>query len=412
MQRSRSQRTPVRLYNHARRLVDRLAGREPRFEEATLLEAARKATGLDDFGEGPWRDAFRTLLQAYNEESRLNPFGRMMVTQEIQGVLANRLRFQDAWKRDPTLARIPVERPVFILGLPRTGTTALHFLLAEDPANQVLEYWIAAAPGPRPPREAWEADARFKQARQGLKIMYWLDPSLKAIHLMTADGPDECRHLFLQSFLDHTFDSNASIPGYTRWFEAQDMRPAYERHRDLLRLIGSTSPERRWVLKYPAHMRNLGALLEVYPDACIVQTHRDPGKVLPSVCSLVTGWRGIYEDWIDAEAIGHWQLDMYADMIDHARRVRARHDPARFFDLHFDEMVGDPVGAIGRMYDHFGMTLSDEARGRMTAWHEANPQGKHGGHRYAPEDYGLTRPEIDARFADYVAAHGVRPEPG
>ena len=118
---------------------------------------------------------------------------------------------------------------------------------------------------------------------------------LKAIHLMEADGPEECRHLFVQSFLDHTFDSNASIPGYTRYFEAQDMRPAYEWHRDVLRLVGSTSPERRWVLKYPAHMRELDALLAVYPDACVVQSHRDPARVLPSMCSLVTGWRSLYE---------------------------------------------------------------------------------------------------------------------
>jgi len=401
----------VRLYNGGRRLAERALGREPRFDADALLESARRATGLDDFGEGPWRDAFRTLVEAYNEESRLNPFGRMMVTQELTGVLRNRLLLQKAFRDDPSLRDVPVERPLFVLGLPRTGTTALHFLLGEDPANQVLEHWIAAQPGPRPPRAGWERDPRFKQAAQGLKVMYWLDPGLRAIHLMTADGPDECRHLFVQSFLDHTFDSNATIPGYTRWFEAQDMRPAYEQHRDVLRWIGSTSPERRWVLKYPAHMRNLEVLLEVYPDACVIQTHRDPGRVLPSVCSLVAGWRGIYEDWIDAEAIGRWQLDMYAGMIEHARRVRERHDPARFFDLHFHELVDDPVGAIARAYDHFGLALSDEARRRMAAWHAANPQGRHGGHRYAPEDYGLTRAGIDARFADYIRHFDVPPDP-
>jgi hypothetical protein len=400
----------VRLYNGVRRAVDRLRGAEPRLHEEALLEAARRATGLDDFGEGPWREAFRVLLAAYDEESRLNPFGRTMVEQELGAVLRNRLAFERAFRDDPALREIAIVRPIFVLGLPRTGTTALHFLLGQDPDRQVLEYWLAAAPGPRPPRERWETDPRFRAAARGLGITYWLDPGLRAIHDLTAEGPDECRHLFLQSFLDHTFDANATIPSYTKYFEAQDMRPAYERHRDLLRWIGSSSPGRQWVLKYPAHMRNLATLLDVYPDACIVQTHRDPAKVLPSVCSLVAGWRGIYEDWIDPAAIGRWQLDLYAGWLESAARVRARCDPARFFDLHFRELVSDPLGAIGRLYDHFGLRLTGEAERRMAAWHATNPQGRHGGHRYRAEDYGLSTDAIRERFGDYVERFGVERE--
>jgi len=400
----------VRLYNGVRRVADRVRGATPRFDEEALLEAARRATGLDDFGEGPWREAFRVLLRAYDEESRLNPFGRMMVEQELGGVLRNRLALERAFRDEPSLRTLAVERPIFVLGLPRTGTTALHFLLGQDPARQVLEYWLAAAPGPRPPRERWRADPRFKQAARGLAITYWLDPGLRAIHDLTAEGPDECRHLFLQSFLDHTFDSNATIPGYTRFFEAQDMRAAYERHRDVLRWIGSSAPGRQWVLKYPAHMRNLATLLEVYPDACIVQTHRDPARVLPSVCSLVTGWRGIYEDWIDPVAIGGWQLDTYAGWLESAAHVRARSDPARFFDLHFRELVGDPLGAIARLYEHFGLGLSEAAERRMAEWHAANPQGRHGGHRYRAEDYGLSTGAIRERFGDYLERFGVERE--
>ncbi|MBW2445540.1 MAG: sulfotransferase [Deltaproteobacteria bacterium] len=322
MQRSRSQRLPVRLFNATRRGIDRVRGREARFEAEPLLDAAREATGLSDFGVGPWREGFDTLLDAYNEESNLNPFGRFMVEGMLGGILQSRLQLEKAFHDEPALHDVKIERPIFILGLPRTGTTALHFLMGQDPDRQVLEYWLAAAPGPRPPRDAWAGDPRFKAAAQGLKLTYWLDPGLRAIHNLTPEGPEECRHLFLQTFVDHTFDANANIPSYTKWFDGQDMRPAYERHRDILRFIGSSTPGRQWVLKYPAHMRNLDALLEVYPDACFIQTHRDPAEVIPSVCSLVTGWRGIHEDTLDFEAIGRWQLELYAGWVENTMRVR------------------------------------------------------------------------------------------
>lgn len=378
--------------------------------EESLLDGARQITGLDDFGEGSWRTHFRTLLAAYDAESKLTEAGLGMVQGEIGGALCARLACESAWKRDPSILRTEIRRPLFILGLPRSGTTALHWLLAQDPANQVLEYWIAGAPRPRPPRAAWEAEPAYQTSIEVLKWIYETDPGLKAIHWMEADGPEECRHLFVQSFLDHTFDSNATIPGYTKYFEAQDMRPAYARHRDVLKLVGSTSPERRWVLKYPAHMRELDVLLETYPDACIVQTHRDPVKVLPSVCSLVTGWRSLYEGGADARAIGAWQVELYAGMMEKAMAVRARSRPEQFFDFAFRELVADPVGQVARLYDHFGFELSAEAERRMRHWHATNPQHKHGGHSYTLEQFGLREGAIRERFARYAERFGVTPE--
>jgi hypothetical protein len=378
--------------------------------EEALLEAARRATGLEEFGGGAWREHLRVLLRAYEEESRLTPMGRQMVEGEIVAALAARLACEAAWKRDPAIRSLPIRRPLFILGLPRSGTTALHWLLAQDPANQVLEYWLAAAPRPRPPRETWEAEPAFQAAEGVLRWTYETDPGLRAIHVMEADGPEECRHLFVQSFLDHTFDSNATIPSYTRWFAAQDMRPAYERHRDVLRLVGSPTPARRWVLKYPAHMRQLETLLAVYPDAGLVQTHRDPARVLPSVCSLVTRWRSLYEDGVDGRAIGPWQVDLYATMVETAMAVRGRHDPRQFFDLSYREVVADPVAAVVRIYDHFGFPLSAGAESRMRAWHAANPQHRHGGHAYRAEDFGLSDGAVAERFARYVERFGVERE--
>ncbi|MFN8544432.1 MAG: sulfotransferase [Candidatus Binatia bacterium] len=398
------QRLPVRLYNAVQRGLEWLGRTPPSFvgSEAALRAAAQKAAGASDFGDPAYEEGLRVLLHAYDREARLNPFGRMMVQAELTGILRNRLAVERALAEQPAIRGQEIRRPIFILGLPRTGTTALHHLLAQDPGNQVLEFWLAAAPAARPPRAEWEANPRFQEAVRGLKMMYFLDPSLKAIHLMTADGPEECRHLLQQSFTDDTFECNATIPSYSAWYAAKDMRATYARHRDVLKLVGSPTPDRRWVLKYPAHLRHLPELLAVYPDACIVQTHRDPGRMLPSLCSLIAGWRGIYEDDPDRHAIGRWQLDLWSGTMERALAERRHHDPRQFYDIHFREIVADPIGAVRRMYAHFGGPLSEDAERRMRAWHQANPQGKHGEHRYSAEEFGLTDAMMAERFAPYL----------
>ena len=370
--------------------------------EEALHEAARRATGLDDFGDPSYRRGLRVLLEAYDHESRLTDAGRAMVEQQLVGILKNRLVTQKFWTNDPGILKIEISRPIFILGLPRTGTTALHHLLGQNPANQVLEYWLAAAPSPRPPRSAWESDPRFQQSVQELQAMYEMDPSLKAMHLMTADGPEECRHLLQQTFTDDTFDCNATIPSYSDWYKQHDMLDAYGRHRDLLRLIGSPQPARRWLLKYPVHMGNLRALFQIYPDACIVQTHRDPSQVIPSICSLVAGWRAIYEHDVDRRAVAAWLLDLWATRLHDGMAVRREHNSSQFIDLYFRDILADPVGAARRISRHFGIEISEQAEQKMRAWQADNPQGKHGEHHYRAEDFGLTDDLIAERFASYL----------
>jgi hypothetical protein len=375
--------------------------------EEDLLEEARRKMGLADFGGGPWREGLRVLLRAYDAEARFKPQARGRVRADIVSVLAARLGVEEGWHRDPACLEAGVEAPVFVLGMPRTGTTAFHFLLAQDPAHQVLEYWLAARPRRRPPRETWSSERDYLRAVEGLQQMYAQDPDLKAIHLLEADGPEECRHLLMQSFLDDTFDSNATIPSYTRWFREQDLKPSFERHRDILKLVGSATPERRWVLKYPAYMRSLDSLLSVYPDARFVWTHRDPARVLPSLCSLVFGYRSLYEHDVDAAAIGAWQLEMWSALVSAGVDQRRAADPSRFFDIQFPDLVRDPISQARAAYEHFGIGLSEEAQSRMRAWQAQNPQGKHGGHRYSAEQFGLSEAAIRERFADYCAEFGV-----
>jgi hypothetical protein len=406
-------RLPLRIYNGAHRLLSALGRKPPRFAdlEQKLHDDARKTVGFDNFGDMSYREPLGVLLEAYDREAKLTPFGRMLVEQQLGGLLQNRLEAERAWRRDPTILGIDIARPIFILGLPRTGTTALHHLLGQDPGIQTLEYWLAAAPQPRPPREEWEQHPNFKRAARDLKMTYWLDPSLKAIHWMTPDGPEECRHLLSQTFTDDTFDCNATIPSYSAWYAACDMRPTYAQHRRLLQLIGSPTPDRRWVLKYPVHMRNLGAVLDTYPDACFIYCHRDPAKVLPSLCSLVAGWRAISEGEVDRAALARWQMEVWAAGMEHAIEVRRSLDPGRFFDLSHAEVVSDAVGAVKRIYAHFGVPLSEEAERRLRAHREHNPPGKHGEHRYTLEEFGLTTTMIHDRYAAYLERFNVEREP-
>ena len=407
---ARKERLALRLYNGAQGMLTALGRKRPRFRdlEEPLHAAACKAVGFDDFGDPTYRRALRVLLRSYDDEARLTPFGRMMVEQMLGGILRNRLLCQKAWTENASILKNEIHRPIFILGLPRTGTTALHHLLGQDPTLQVLEYWLAAAPKPRPPRETWEKHPDFKRAVRDLKTTYWLDPSLKAIHLMTAEGPEECRHLLSQSFTDDTFDCNATIPSYSSWYEACDMRPTYAQHKRLLQLIGSNTPEKRWLLKYPVHMRNLRTVLATYPDACFVYCHRDPAKVLPSLCSLVTGWRAIVEGAVDRPTLARWQMNVWAAGMEHALDARrALNDESRFFDLAFSETVTDPIGAVKRIYARFDVPLTPEAERRLDAWRRENPRGKHGEHHYTLEEFGLTRAMVYDRYARYLEHFNV-----
>ncbi len=372
--------------------------------DQALMEEASLRTGLSDFGDPRFVEGFRILLRGYDEEAHLNAFGRIGVRQELSGILSARLSLIDQWKRNEQFLATPLKRPLFILGLPRTGTSTLHDLLAEDPRHQVLEYWMAASPTPRPIGDLPADDLRVEAAHREIDFMYSLDPRLRALHDMRAEGPEECRHLFRHNFLDDTFDSMATLPSYTEWFRSQSLAPVYDWHRKALALVQSTAPERRWVLKYPVHLRNLDELYRVYPDACVVQTHRDPVDVIASLCTLIYRLRRIYSDNVDVLAIGRWQLEMWATILEKSLEYRRQHDPARFHDVYFGEIQRDPVAAIRSIHERFGETLDEATAQSIRAYRAAHPPGQHGKLVYRAEDYGLTETMIRERFAFYREA--------
>jgi hypothetical protein len=377
--------------------------------EESFHEQAIQEVGCDDFGDPSYLEGLRVLLQAYDREAKLTPIGRTVARHGVLEVLKNRLRAERAWKEDPSILEIEIRRPIVILGLVRTGSTALHYLMGQDPDLQVLQYWLASHPKPRPPRREWEGDPYFEQAVAELEGMYAVDDKLRAIHNITPEGPEECRHLLAQHFTDDGFEVCTTIPSYSEWYEKKHMDATYARHRKLVQWIGSTDRERPWLLKYPVHMRNLRELLSVYPDACIVQTHRDPTKVMPSYCSLMAGFGAIYEDDFDVRAMAERQMDLWAAGAEEAIEFRRGRDSTQFFDLHFREFMADPVGSVKRIYGHFGRELSNEGERRLRAWQESNPQHKHGKHDYEA-DVGVVREKMLERFGAYMDFFGMQPE--
>jgi hypothetical protein len=373
--------------------------------EEALHEAARAATGLGDFGGDEYREALRVLLRSWDEEAGLSPVGRAASWDLARNALVARLRSEAGWKRHPECLDLPIRRPLFVVGLPRTGSTALHRLLACDPGVQGLELWLTLSPKPRPPRAEWPRDPDFAELDRAMRAQFASQPGLRAIHEMDAGAPDECWRLNNQSFASTSFECLARVPGYSRWWAGFDMRAAYRRHRDQLRLLGAREPEKRWLCKDASHLFALDALLEAYPDARIVQTHRDPARVIPSVCSLNRAFRVGTDRAFDARGHGAEQLEFWARGASHALAVRRASDPKQFFDLDFREIDADPFGAVQRIYALFGYELTPEAERAMRHHCDANPRGKHGAHAYTAEEFGLEPGRIRERFADYLAAY-------
>jgi hypothetical protein len=388
------------------------SGSPPGFVESEgwLHEAAIRAVGFDDFGEEPYLDGLRALLDSYDRESKLGDDGRRALLLDIQETLEKRLRSERAWKRDPDLLAHAIRRPIFIVGLVRTGSTALHYLMGQDPGLQKLEYWLASHPQPRPPREQWERIPDFLASQAEIDVYYGADPSLRAMHFMDPALPEECRHFLAQSFTDDGFEVRASAPSYSRWYRDADMRGAYRRHQKLVKLVGATDPGRRWLLKYSVHVRNLPALLEVYPDACIVWTHRDPSRVMRSYASVVGGFRSVFEREVDLCAIAREQIELWASGLERAIAFRRGQDPRRFFDLHFGAFRADPVGSVKRIYAHFDQPLSSEGERRLTEWARSNPEQKHGRHEYVHKDIGIGDEEVRERFSAYLDFFGIERE--
>jgi hypothetical protein len=375
----------------------------PTFSDAEpmLHAAACKETGLDDFGDASYLENLKAYLRALDQTGRISVTGREIIRAQVIGLLKSRLYVQAAIKANPQLLDIPIKAPVFILGLPRTGTTALQNMLMCDPQFQGLQLWLTQEPMPRPPISEWKNYSTFQQAQAGLDAFYTAVPELKAMHWMAADEVDECRAVLSHTFANVTLSWPSDLDIYAQWLYQHDMTQDYRYFADVLRVIGANEPQKTWVLKCPSHSISADKLLNVFPDARLIFLHRDPASVVPSISSMVYKLRTMTEgEKTRPERCGEQMLNN----LDYAmKRLLAVRDqrPENFMNLRFVDFMADPVGSIKNIYDRFGLEWQEATAESMRGWLRDNPAGKHGSHQYAPEDFGLTREKIHERFDYY-----------
>jgi hypothetical protein len=400
---------PIRALNFAGRALRTLGVRLPSLDEASLLAAAERTAGLADFGAESFRPGLRELLRCLESEAQLTTLGRAMARGHVLGALATRLRLVDWRKRHAEVAAQEIRAPLFVLGMPRTGTTLLHGLLAQDPAARAPLTWEVAEPSPAPERARYQDDPRIAAARSRERDIERIAPGFSAIHPSGALLPQECVSLTAPEFLSMQWEATYAVPSYQAWCERQDHAAAYRWHRGFLQHLQSRNPGGRWVLKTPAHLLTLGALFAEYPDACVVQTHRAPSQVVASLASLECTLRGASADGLDPHAQGEEAAALIERMLRAGISARSAHPEreGRFFDLAYPDLVADPIGSAKRIYRHFALELSSEAEARMQRFLAENAADKHGVHKYAPAAFGLDVRALEERYAFYTARHDV-----
>jgi len=382
----------ARTLNRAGRVARRIGFRLGSLDIDGLLAEVESATGLGDFGPDTFRAGLGRLLDSLEHEGRLTAIGRTIARRDVLLNLENRLRLVDWHRRHPDIGEQDVARPVFIVGMARTGTTILHHLVTQDPSVRVPLTWEVDRPFPPPEIATYDVDPRIDEVQKDIDRSESLIPGFKRMHPMGARLAQECVRITTIEFASMLFHTTYRVPEYRRWLHDEaDLAPAYRMHRKMLQLLQWRCPRGRWILKSPAHLWAVEAMLAEYPDACLVQTHRDPLAVMSSLTSLMTTLRTMSGEPVDPLEIAREWSDLNARAFD--RAVDARESglvkPERVVDVHFREFVADPVATVRRIYERFDFELSDEAATRMRAHLSANPDDKHGKHDHRFGDTGL-----------------------
>jgi Sulfotransferase family len=389
---------PVRLFNGFGALLEKSRIPSTRMFATDLIESARRRCGLDDFGEGDFFEALSRLLGSCQDEARLNLIGKIALKTDVLETLCARLQMEQDRQLYPDITSQEIREPLFIIGLPRSGTSVLHRLLGADPEHRSPLMWEVRSPSP-PNRH--DEKRRIQRATQSCNFFNWLVPTFREAHTVGAEVPQECVSLMTPTFLSDQFDAMYYVPSYRSWFFRQDLRSAYEYHRRFLQHLQFRRSAGRWILKAPTHMFAMPALLSVYPDALFVQTHRTPVDSMASVSSLVTILRSAFSDAVDRfvvcrEAINYWSETM-AEFL----RRRDRLANNRICDIQYDEIRCEPIRAVRRIYEYFGWSLSHEAERRMRVLVSSQAKRQSANHRYDLSEFGSSAEEVLGKFGTY-----------
>ncbi|MFN8027438.1 MAG: sulfotransferase [Acidimicrobiia bacterium] len=378
-----------------------------------IVALAQENTGLQEFDSDSWREGLTMVMREFDDE-RLSDRGRESITRQAVNFLSNRLRVHAYVLAHPEVKDERIERPLFILGMPRTGTTVASYLLGQDPARRSLLNWEAVDSAPPPTTATLTTDPRclaVLEAQQA-QLEFMASMKISLPHWEPADGPTECMFVHAQDFKGLLWDSYLPSEDYARWLFATDMHSAYEYEKLVLQVLQSQAPG-TWSLKMPSHCIYLDTLLEVFPDARLVWAHRDPFTTLGSFCNLLSLPAGmtLNPESFDKAALGRncaWQLGVH---IERPLATRERIGDDRFFHLHYAEMMRDPLGTMRALYEFAGDELTPETERAMEQYLVEHPQHEHGVAQYTLEEYGIVREELPAVFTEYVETFGIELDP-
>lgn len=381
------------------------------FDPHLLMAEAlvRQGRAPDDraaLGDSAFVEPLTLFCHGLENEAELTVMGRWMSRRMILRLLEVRIQINDYLAADPGTLDEPIVQPIFVIGAPRTGTTVMHGILAQDPAHRAPEGWelLRPVPPPHPDPDIRAADPRIALAGAELVMPQTVASGMLAIHEYSGRMFKECLSAMSFEFRSEEMVSRTDVPTYQAWYDTADLRPAYRTYRKVLQILQRRMPIRRWVLKSPAHLQGLPALLEVFDDARFVITHRDPTAILPSVTSLIATMRWAHSERVDFAAIGRYHLELYARSLDNLIDLidSGRLPADRTAQVPHRQVSIEKLAAARSVYGQLGMQLSADAEAAMSAYVAATPPGKHGEHRYEFEDLGLTRAEVRARFARYI----------
>lgn len=373
-----------------------------RFDEELLTDLASERTGLSDFGGGLFREGFEVLLRSAREDLHLHPLGHLGIHGMLVTVLSNRLEFIDAVKKNEDSRSELSAPPLIILGLPRSGTTFLHRLLAVDESFQTLPFWQAMRPFPPPNRE----DNRKSEAARTLAIRRRMTPELDRKHFVRVDSPEECIWPMNLTLASHGFWVSAPFSSYLEWLSRVDRTPAYREYRDVLRCLQFDRPGNRFLLKAPSHSGSLHEIWKTFPEAQVIQTHRDPVAVVASFNSLFYSVHSAVEYHVDSRRLGAANLRMLRNETE--RNLEARQfKPGRVLDVEFEEIQSDPLAAVRRIRQSLGLDWPPELELATAAFIDRNPRGRHGRHSYRLDDFGLTEETVRSELGWYREALGL-----
>ena len=372
-----------------------------------LMAEAQAVTGLEDFGHPQFIAGLQALVASMASEAALTDAGLAAQRQRLLGLLVNRLRIEQALRKHPEIRDERIDAPLVIVGLPRTGSTLTHRLLASDPDHTAMRWWEGRYPAMLPGERRGEPTERRALGRAEVEAVVAASAEAMSIHPWDFDGADEEVLLMEHSFHSTVPEAYMQLPSYSRWVEAQDPVPAYRDLLACLKYLQWQAPARagkRWVLKSPHHLGFLDALLRVFPDASIIQTHRNPHETVPSFCSMCASLAAPLTRKPEARAIGaHWAAKLARNLED--SMAVANRQPRSFIDLYFRDLMDDPIAEMTRLYGFIGRPLDARAQAAMQAYRRDDAH-ESDAHRYRLADYGLSEAGINARFGAYMARHG------